>query len=106
MDKLIAIGGTASTIVSVLLEMSEYDSDRVHNFMLYKQDVLDVYNKIKNTPKDKRDSIIGLVPGRRDIIVGAAFELAKIMEMLGYDYLYVSESDNLEGYLMLNKSKW
>lgn len=106
MDKLIAIGGTASTIVSVLLEMSEYDSDRVHNFILYKQDVLDVYNKIKNTPKDKRDNIIGLVPGRRDIIVGAAFELAKIMEMLGYDYLYVSESDNLEGYLMLNKSNW
>lgn len=106
MDKLIAIGGTASTIVSVLLEMKDYDSDRVHNFMLYKHDVLNVYKKVKNTPKDKRDGIIGLVAGRRDIIVGAAFELAKIMEMLGYDYLYVSESDNLEGYLMLNKANW
>ena len=106
MDKLVAIGGTASTIVSVLQKMKVYDTEKVHNFMLYKQDVLDVYNKIKNTAKEKRCDIIGLAEGRRDIIVGATFELFKIMEMLGFDYLYVSEQDNLEGYLMLNKEKW
>lgn len=106
MDKMIAIGGTASTIVSVLQQMQVYDTDKVHNFMLYKQDVLNVYNKVKNTPKDMRDSIIGLVPGRRDIIVGASFELVKIMEMLGFEYLFVSERDNLEGYVMLNKANW
>lgn len=106
MNKLIAIGGTASTIVSVFLQMRVYDTDKVHNYKLYKKDIEKVYNKIKNTPKDKRDSIVGLVEGRRDIIVGAAFELIKIMEMLGFEYLYVSEQDNLEGYLMLNKNKF
>lgn len=106
MDKLIAIGGTASTIVSVLLEMSAYDTNKVHNFMLSKKDVLDTIDKIKIVPKEKRDCIKGLVEGRRDIIVGAAYELLKIMEMLEFEYLFVSEKDNLEGYLMLNKDKW
>lgn len=106
MDKLVAIGGTASTIVSVLQKMKVYDTEKVHNFMLYKRDVEKVYQLIKNTIKSKRCEIIGLAEGRRDIIVGATFELLKIMEMLGFDYLYVSEQDNLEGYLLLNKEKW
>lgn len=106
MNKLIAIGGTASTIVSVLLQMEVYDTNKVHNYMLYKSDALKVYNLIKNTPSKDRISIKGLPIGRQDIIVGAIFELVKIMEMLGFDCLYVSEKDNQEGYLMLNKSKW
>lgn len=106
MQKLVAIGGTASTIVSVLLEMEEYDTNKVHNFMLYKKDIVKVYNLIKNTPKTEREKIVGLVAGRRDIIVGASFELIKIMEMLDFEYLFVSEQDNLEGYLTLNKNKW
>lgn len=106
MDKLVAIGGTVSTVVSVLLQMKEYDSNKVHNYMLSKEDVISVYDKIKNTPKEERHNIVGLQPGRRDIIVGATFELVKIMEMLGFEHLFVSESDNLEGYLMLNKDSW
>lgn len=106
MDKLVAIGGTASTLVSVLLQMEEYDSDLVHNYKLYRKDIEKIYNQIKNTAPKERSRIKGLVAGRRDIIVGAAFELIKIMEMLGFEYLFVSEKDNLEGYLMLNKDKW
>lgn len=106
MQKLIAIGGTASTIVSVLLEMTEYDTNKVHNYKLFKQDVLAVINKIKDTPLESRGGIKGLVAGRRDIIVGAAYELFNIMEMLNFDHLYVSEKDNLEGYLMLNKANF
>lgn len=105
-DKLIAIGGTASTIVSVLLEMTEYDTTRVHNYRLSKENILFVINKIKAVPIEERGCIKGLVSGRRDIIVGAAFELVKIMEMLGFDHLFVSEKDNLEGYLMVNKDKF
>lgn len=106
MQKLIAIGGTASTIVSVLLEMIEYDTNKVHNYKLYKKDIWSVINKIKAVPLAERGAIKGLVAGRRDIIVGAAYELVKIMEMLGYDHLFVSEKDNLEGYLMLNRNKF
>lgn len=106
MDKLVAIGGTATTAVSVLLQMKKYDSQKVHNFVLSKDSLVSVYEKIKNTPKVERNNIVGLQEGRRDIIVGATFELIKIMEMLGFERVYVSESDNLEGYLMLNKHKW
>ncbi len=106
MDKLVAIGGTASTIVSVLLQMEVYDTDKVHNYMLYKTDALKVYELIKKTPLKDRCNIKGLPVGRQDIIVGAIFELVKIMEMLGFEYLFVSEKDNQEGYLMLNKSQW
>ncbi len=106
MDRLVAIGGTASTLVSVLLQMEEYDSDLVHNYKLYRKDIEKIYNQIKNTTPEERCRIKGLVAGRRDIIVGAALELIKIMEKLGFEYLFVSEKDNLEGYLMLNKGKW
>lgn len=104
--KLVAIGGTASTIVAILEQMERYDTAKVHNYKLYRSQVAEVYERVKNTPMQSRNAIKGLIEGRRDIIVGAAYELAKIMDMLGFDHLYVSESDNLEGYLMLNKDKF
>ena len=106
MEKLVAIGGTASTIVAILLQLEVYDSNKVHNYKLYKQDINEIYHKVKSTKLEDRDNIKGLIKGRQDIIVGASLELIKIMEMLGFEYLYVSEKDNLEGYLMLNKDKW
>lgn len=106
MEKLVAIGGTASTIVAILLQLEVYDSNKVHNYKLYKQDINEIYHKVKSTKLEDRDNIKGLIKGRQDIIVGASLELIKIMEMLSFEYLYVSEKDNLEGYLMLNKDKW
>lgn len=106
MQKLVAIGGTASTIVSVLLELEPYDTNKVHNFKLSSKDVLFVHNKIKNTPLEERKNIKGLPEGRKDIIVGASYELFKIMNYLNFEELFVSESDNQEGYLKLNIDKW
>lgn len=105
-NEMIAIGGTASTIVGVLLEMEQFDSKRVHNYRLCKNDILQVYEKIKNTPLEERFTIKGLTAGRREIIVGATLELLMIMEYLGYESIIVSERDNQEGYLMIYKDGW
>ena len=98
-DEVVAIGGTAGTIVAITLGMKEYESSRVHNYILKESVIASCYNMVRQTPLEKRKDIIGLMAGREEIIVGAMYELLLIMRKLGVDKVRVSESDNLEGYL-------
>ena len=44
-------------------------------------------------------NIIGLQPERADVILGTTILLKAIFEHLNLDNIFVSEDDNLEGYL-------
>lgn len=98
-DEVVIIGGTASTVAAITLQLKEYDSTRVHNYILTEQNIINCYEKVRQTPLAERVNIDGLMPARADIIVGAIYELLLIMRMLGVKKVRVSESDNLEGYL-------
>jgi len=92
-----AIGGTASTLVAILL--GGFDRDRVHNYRLKTDEVENVLNLLI-TSKDLSE-IKGLPPMRATVIIGGIILLKSIMEMLNLKEIIVSEEDNMEGYLKL-----
>ena len=100
-DKLISIGGTGSTLVSVDKEMEVYDSARVHGAVLTRARIEQIARRIHATPLSEREGIVGLPPKRKDVIVGAAMWMCAIMDYLKVGEITVSESDNQEGYLAM-----
>lgn len=99
--KLISIGGTGSTLVSVDKAMKVYDTTRVHGAVLTRARVEEIAMKIHSVPMAEREKIAGLPTGRKDVVVGAALLMCEVMDFLGAAEITVSESDNQEGYLKL-----
>lgn len=100
---LISIGGTSSTIVSVIEALDPYDETVVHGYKLSKEAIYDCVNKIFAMPLEARYNIKGLPRKKADVIAPGGLLLYHIMEYLGKDSCTVSELDNLEGYLSLKQ---
>lgn len=97
---LVGVAGTVTTHVSVLLEMEEYDTDRVHMYRLTKKEILKNLDNFLSSSLEERKKIAGLHPKRAEVIIPGTYLLLWIMEILGKDEIVVSESDILEGMMM------
>ena len=98
---LIAIGGTATTIASMLLELKVYNPDVVDKFIIKYDKLKELQNKVYSLSVEERKRMIGLQPERAKVIAGGVAILLSVMEKLKVDKITVSEKDNLEGYLKL-----
>jgi exopolyphosphatase/guanosine-5'-triphosphate,3'-diphosphate pyrophosphatase len=96
-DRVIGIGGTATTIAAVHLKLEVYDRDKVHNAYIGLDDVRNVLERFLSVPLVERKKIQGLHPKRADVISAGALILDRILTQLRMDGLSVSEYDNLEG---------
>ena len=103
--KFTAIGGTATSIVSILLKLSPYDPSMVDGYCLKKSDVYAVLKMLFSMTNEERKRLVGLQPERSEIIPFGTLILYKIMQYLGINYITVSEKDNLEGYLKFISEK-
>lgn len=97
--KMYAIGGTASTLASMCLCLSEYDASKLSGAELSLEWVKAAALRLIMTPTEERKKICGMDPRRADVIAGATVLLMKIMETLRLPAVYFSDADNLEGYL-------
>ena len=101
-DRLIGIGGTATSLASMILKQQVYDADAIHGAVLTRGDIKNVTDVIFNC-KD----IIALFPTigakRAGVIGHGAVLTGLIMDYLGYDSITVSERDNAEGYLLYRR---
>ncbi|MGP1568520.1 MAG: Ppx/GppA phosphatase family protein [Peptoanaerobacter stomatis] len=95
--KFIGIGGTATSISSMLQELSPYLSERVHNSKIYYDDLVRVFYDLSKKTLSEKQMITGLQPQRADVIFAGVCILKNIMYRLNASYLVVSEYDNLEG---------
>ena len=95
--KFIGIGGTATSISSMLQKLSVYSSEKVHNSKIYYDELLEMYNEIKEKTLEEKQIIVGLQPQRADVILAGICILKNIMEKLNANHITVSEYDNLEG---------
>ena len=100
-DNLIAIGGTATTFVTIMEKMTVYNPKVVDGYGLTLKSIEEITNAIHNMDMAARLQLAGLEPKRANVIVGGGRLLAAIMRMLGCQSVTVRESDNLEGYLKL-----
>lgn len=100
--KVIAIGGTCTSIAMLLDGSSKYSKEITDGFEMNLNELKNLVDKLYLMTADERNSLTNIRPKRREIICGGALLLQKIMEKLGVNSIITSESDNLIGYYLVN----
>ena len=97
--KVFAVGGTATSLASLKLELKEYNAERIQNCYLTAGELHSLKQKLFSLTVEERKVLAGMEAARADVIAGGAAILAKITDKMGAEGIYVSDRDNLEGYL-------
>ena len=96
-ERLVAVAGTATTVVSVREAMERYDSALVHKATVLRQDVADLEQQLGSLPLEQRRAVVGLDPGRAPVIVAGMVMLGVVMDLAAQETFTVSEADILDG---------
>lgn len=104
-DRMIAVAGTATSIVSIHKHMEVYDSSLVHKTVVSRGVLNEVYDNLRSLTLDERKQVIGLDPGRAGVIVAGLLILDTVMELSAKTDLTVSESDILQGIILDTAAK-
>jgi exopolyphosphatase / guanosine-5'-triphosphate,3'-diphosphate pyrophosphatase len=96
-DFMVGLAGTISSLSAVDLELKEYDREKIHGHILYRDRARNIFRRFCSMDPEMRKKIKGLEPARADIIIGGTAILLKILEMLGLGSFIVSENDILDG---------
>lgn len=99
-QRVIAVAGTATSVVSVDEAMAVYDPTRVHKTVVPAATLARVLERLAMLPEADRRQVIGLEPKRAGVIVAGMLILQCALEALGQDAFTVSESDILQGIIM------
>jgi exopolyphosphatase/guanosine-5'-triphosphate,3'-diphosphate pyrophosphatase len=99
-DNLIGVGGTITTMATILLKAENYSSKAVHDYGLNFKEIDNILKKLSKLPIHERKQVKGLNPDRADIIVAGVIILKEIMKSLNTEQLRVSDNDILEGLLI------
>lgn len=98
--RIVAVAGTATSIVSMREEMAVYDSSRVHKAVVTRGDVDALLKKLSGMTVEQRKQVVGLNPDRAPVIVAGVLIMQQIMELAQADEFTVSECDILHGIVM------
>ncbi|MDO4503147.1 MAG: Ppx/GppA family phosphatase [Coriobacteriia bacterium] len=98
--RMIAVAGTATTVVSMRKHMAEYDRDQVHHALVSRAMVDETYRETAGCPLDERCQLVGLDPGRAPVVVAGMVILQEVMALADADCYVVSESDILQGMVL------
>lgn len=95
------IGGTATSLAALFHGLAAYDPKVVDGTVLTRGWLGDEAQKLLSLTVEQRKALPGMDVRRADVIAGGCLLLYNILARFGGDELTVSESDNLEGYVML-----
>lgn len=93
----VGLAGTVTTLSGINLGLEEYDTRCIHHSRLTRRRVEEMFLKLASAPLAERRGMMGLEPGRADIIVGGAAVLRVVMDLAWLDEILVSEKDILDG---------
>lgn len=95
------IGGTATTLAAVKHGLKVYDPSVTDGTVLSAGEIYSMAERILQMPVSEVCKMSGMEPNRADVIGGGCLLTYYVMRHFGIDKITVSESDNLEGYLIL-----
>jgi exopolyphosphatase/guanosine-5'-triphosphate,3'-diphosphate pyrophosphatase len=98
--RFIGLAGTVSTVAAVEQGLPEYDTDRIHHFVLTHDAAEDVFRTLATEPRADRIHNPGLEEARADVIVGGTAILVATMRFFDFDECLVSEADILDGLVL------
>lgn len=99
------VSGTATTLAALKNGLRVYVPSIVHGTVLTSEEVLFYAEKLLEMTVLEICDLLTVDSRRADIIGGGSLLLAKIMQKFKIDKLTVSESDNLEGYIIYKEGK-
>lgn len=95
----IGVGGTVTSLASMLQELEVYDTAKVQDFIIHQEDVNYMLKKLSSMSYDEKCHMTGLMPERADIIVAGVAILDSLMEYFALPEIMVSDRDLSEGLL-------
>lgn len=97
---LVGTGGTVTTLVAIHLRLVTYDPRRVNGFSLTLEQVEGLFGWLAGMSHEERLQIVGLEPGREDLIVAGASVVLETLRGLSFSSLLVSDGGLREGILL------
>ena len=94
-----AVGGTATALAALLMNLVPYDPCRVHGAILDQGELKQMIIQLCEMTPLQRRSIKALDPQRGDVIIPGAAIMLAFMKQLAPSLVTVSETDAMEGYL-------
>lgn len=95
--RLVAVGGTVTSLVAIDAALDPYDSSYVHLHELTASQVDDLIATLAQLSVEERRHVVGLQAKRAPVILAGAVVIRELMRSAGFDRLTVSESDLLFG---------
>jgi len=88
--KVFAVAGTPTTLAEVAMNLSEYEPDKIHNFVLTKNKTEEIINLFLNSSITDIIEKLHIHPKRADVITCGAIILQEALIYLGVDECTVS----------------
>ncbi len=90
-DKMVSVGGTATTFITMAEGMETYDHQRVHGSTLTREVLMEQMTRCATVPLAERIQIVGLHPGRAEIIIAGGLIQVSLMAYFGMSEILVSD---------------
>lgn len=102
-DTLIGVGGTITTLAAIDLNLKKYDGKKINGHVLSLKNILKITETLFSLSDKETLKMYGVQKGRESTLFGGSYFLCRLMDYYKADKILVSDNDNLEGYVLLNK---
>lgn len=99
-ERVVAVAGTATSVVSIREAMEVYDSSRVHQARVTVDELGAIEERLAAESLERRQATVGLDPKRAGVIVAGLLILQEVLALAGADGYTASESDILKGMIL------
>ena len=100
LNRVYAVGGTATTLASLVLKLKEYSSDKVTGTLITQEKLSALVEDLRGMTVEEIANLPCMPKGRADVITGGAVWLYTLMQAFSIQEICVSDRDNLEGYAL------
>ncbi|MTI65241.1 MAG: exopolyphosphatase [Firmicutes bacterium] len=94
---VIGLGGTIRTVAKVEKKRIDFPLENLHNYRLTKENMVEVFNIIKDTKVKKRKKISGVSKKRGDIILAGLTPLKTLLDYINGEKIIISGNGLREG---------
>lgn len=94
---IIGVAGTITTLAAIDLKLAAYNSEKIHRHILSLKKIENIYKILCRLDLKGRKKVVGLHPGRADVIIGGTAIVLGVLKLLDVKDILVSERDILDG---------
>lgn len=98
--ELVAMAGTATTLVTMRDKMTDYDPIRVHGQQVSDAEIDAIIAELASKTLEERMAIVGLEPKRAGVILAGVLVISEIMRLSGLSRVTISDYDILYGIIL------